>query len=173
MATIKKTKRGGAKKGGAKRKKGGAKRGAKKRSSTKHVKPFRVGEVFTRKLTKAEQKKRLPPFTYCGVDGTDHKTGQKLHIIKRYTGKTLDRMKKAHQKRHDAEVQKLADKRSKKEKAKAEKAQKKAAKKAGIPYQGLSAAEQRRIEEQSMRMELEAAGKKFGPSQESMAAAGY
>jgi hypothetical protein len=172
MATIKKSAKRGGKKGGSKRGKKSAKRGAK-RSSTKHVKPFRVGEVFTKKLSKAEQKKRLPLFTYCGVDGTDHKTGKKLHIVKRYTGKTLKRMQDAHKRRVDAEIQKKADKRAKAEKAKAEKAEKRRAKKAGLPFQGLSAAEQRRIEEQSMRMELEAAGKQFGPSQESMAAAGY
>ena len=110
MATIKKTKRGGAKKGGAKRKKGGAKRGAKKRSSAKHVRPLRVGEVTTKKVPKS----KLPPYTYCGTDGTDHKTGKKLHIVKRYKGKTLDNMKKAHANKEASHLLAKANKAAKK-----------------------------------------------------------
>jgi len=111
MASIKKSaKKRGGKKGGAKRKKGGAKRGAKKRSSAKHVRPLRVGEVTMKKVPKS----KLPPFTYCGTDGTDHKTGKKLHIVKRYKGKTLDRMKKSHANKEAAHLLAKANKAAKK-----------------------------------------------------------
>ncbi len=86
MATVKTTKKG--RKGGKKK----GKKGAKRRSTAKHVKPLKVGDVTTKKVAKRD----LPPYTYCGVDGNDHRTGKKLHIVKRYKGKTLQHMKDAH-----------------------------------------------------------------------------